>query len=70
MKKQMPYTFHKWGVYTKEWFDNTIYGIKDIPYKIKEAYINFPRLLVYDGTDKKRNRKILRNAICEKKYSL
>lgn len=61
MKIQMPYTFHKWGVYTKEWLDNTIYSIKDMPYKIKEAYINFPRLLIYDSTDKKRNRKILRN---------
>lgn len=35
MKKQIPYTLHKqrvYTVYTKEWFDNTICIIKDIPY--------------------------------------
>lgn len=61
MKMQMPYTFHKWSVYTKEWLTDLIDSIKDIPFQIKEFKINFPRLLIYGTTDKKRNRKILRN---------
>lgn len=58
MKKNVPYTFHKWGVYIKEWFQGKIqYGIPDKLHLLKE---NFPIPLLCIGTDKKRTRKTLK----------
>ena len=55
---KMPYTFHKWGVYTKEWFQNNIqYGIPDKLFLLKHSFL---RPLICYGTDKKRTRKTLR----------
>lgn len=61
----MLYTFHKWGVYTKEFFENVIDYLIDIPWKIK----NFPCPLVYLHTDRKRNRKKLKNDLRQKGIS-
>ena len=61
---KMPYTFHKWGVYTKEWFQNNIqYGIPDKLHLLKQT---FPIPLLCIRTDKKRTRKTLREEFCSK----
>ena len=59
MKKQVPYTFHKWSIYIREWVYN---NIQNIPEKLDKIKTSIPHILICKGVDKKRTRKTLRDS--------